>query len=537
MAASLLVAGRSILSRSFRFHRPRGLMCSTGQCGWCECEVDGVPSVRTCRVPARDGLVVRSEHALPTVHRDVLGLLDWGARFVPPTFYHHRFLRPRALRKAYLDVIRWFGGRGRLPGPGVASRGGRELRRERTDVLVVGAGPSGLAAAGAARRAGARVIVLEADVPPYWEPPGQGGTHQPEGDGAGIDIRAGTTALGWYGGLVGAVDAEGTLEFEAAAIIVATGTHERVPLVPGADRPGVLAARLVTGLIERHAILPGRRVVLIGDSEALGGVAVLLSRAGASVAGPYPTGSLLSVTGRRRVSGVRLRDGLGTRAEPADSVVFSDRGPSVELLLQAGAVTAWGAAGPVPVVDDAWRTSVPGVFAVGGSAGHSRREAAAVRAGIAAAGYAAELAKGGPPTWIAAGPVPGARGAEPAEVTRPPNGAHPCMAPAARDPWPSAAAMVCFCEDVRVRDVKAEVQAGYGDPELMKRRTGALTGPCQGKYCLAALACAAAAAAHDEPAAARDPAAWIPPTGRPPVRPVRLGHLAGPHSLSPAEEA
>ena len=63
VAVSLLAAGRRTLSRSFRFHRPRGLMCSTGQCGWCECEVDGRPSVRSCQVPVRDGLVARSEHA------------------------------------------------------------------------------------------------------------------------------------------------------------------------------------------------------------------------------------------------------------------------------------------------------------------------------------------------------------------------------------------------------------------------------------------------------------------------------------------
>ena len=133
-------------------------MCSTGQCGWCECEVDGVPSVRSCRVPVREGLVARGEHAWPSVERDLLSLVGLVSRWIPPTFYHHRFLRPRRLRKRYLDVLRWFGGRGRLALDGRApARAGRPTRRIDTDVLVVGGGRAGLLAALGAAEAGARV--------------------------------------------------------------------------------------------------------------------------------------------------------------------------------------------------------------------------------------------------------------------------------------------------------------------------------------------------------------------------------------------
>ena len=75
-------------------------------------------------------------------------------------------------------------------------------------------------------------------------------------------------------------------------------------------------------------------------------------------------------------------------------------------------------------------------------------------------------------------------------------------------------AIVCFCEDVRAWEIRAEVAAGYADPELVKRRTGALTGPCQGKYCLQSFACLVGGT--------------LPiPTARPPLRPVRLGDLVG----------
>ncbi len=154
-----------MLSRSFRFHRPRGLMCSTGQCGWCECEVDGVPSVRSCRVPVRDGLVARGEHAWPSVERDLVSLVGLFSRWIPPTFYHHRFLRPRRLRKRYLDVLRWFGGRGRLTldGRRAAGHAPRPSRRLEADVLVVGAGASGVAAATKAADSAATVILLDPD--------------------------------------------------------------------------------------------------------------------------------------------------------------------------------------------------------------------------------------------------------------------------------------------------------------------------------------------------------------------------------------
>jgi sarcosine oxidase subunit alpha len=505
LAAALLVAGEPILSRSFRFHRPRGLMCSTGQCGWCECEVDGVPSVRTCRVPVRDGLVVRSEHALPTAGRDLLGLLDLGSRLVPPTFYHHRFLRPRRLRKAYLDVIRWFGGRGRLPVTDRRWNRRRALRLDRCDVLVVGAGGSGLAAARAAQDAGTRVVVLEADDDPFW----------PSGEGldGSLDVRPGTTAVGWYDGTIAAVDGDAAWEIQAGAVVVATGSYERVPPVPGADRPGVVSATLAGRLLDRHDILVGRRPALIGDAVALAPLRERLIAAGAAVQGPFPTAALRAVAGRRGANGVVLADELGQgRAVAADAVIFGDRVPSLELVMAAGAEVRWDDGRLLPDIDIDGRTSVPTVWAVGGAAGRPGEPDLARAAGQAAAATAASGSRR-PPR-----PAVPARGG--------PSG--PASAAAI-----SSDTMACFCEDVRVREIRAEVAAGFGDPELLKRRTGALTGPCQGKYCLCTVAAVVEAATRSEGV----PAPWRSPTTRPPLRPIRLGDLADAPEQSVRDEA
>ena len=217
LAVALLAADRPILSRSFRFHRPRGLMCSTGQCGWCECEVDGRPSVRSCQVPVRDGLMARGEHAWPSVRRDLFGWLDVGSRWVQPTFYHHRFLRPRALRKRYLDVIRGFGGRGRL-GTGRRSDGSTRVARELdVDVVVVGGGRAGVAAAEEAAGRGEHEQVVEAVA-------GRARPTNPD-----VRVLDGAAVVGWYDGVVTAIDDESLWSIRAGSVIAATGSYERVP--------------------------------------------------------------------------------------------------------------------------------------------------------------------------------------------------------------------------------------------------------------------------------------------------------------------
>jgi sarcosine oxidase subunit alpha len=455
LAVAMLAADRLILSRSFRFHRPRGLMCDTGQCGWCECEVDGRPSVRSCQVPVHEGLVARSEHAWPTVERDLLGWLDLGSRWIPPTFYHHRFLRPHRLRKRYLDVIRGFGGRGRLPAGLAASEArGRDVRELEADVLVVGGGPSGSAAASAAAERGGRVVLVEALV----------GRARPSH--AAVRVLDGTAAIGWYDGVVIAIDESTSWAIRAGSVIAATGSYERVPSVRGADRPGVIGARRVHDLITRHGVLPGERALLVGDASELSDVGAALVEAGASVIGPVPTASLHRVLGRGRVTGAIVDVDGRRQNESVDVVVIGDRSPNLDLVLAAGAAVEARDGLLVPVLDQSGRTTVPNLSVVGSAAG--RRTA------------------------------PGS--------------------------GPTGRALVCFCEDVHVDEIHAQVVAGYGDPELVKRRTGALTGPCQGKYCAQAFACTMADAGV--------PTDGLP-TARPPLRPVRLGDLVP--SGEPAE--
>jgi thioredoxin reductase len=306
---------------------------------------------------------------------------------------------------------------------------------------------------------------------------------------AGVDILTGVTATGWYDGMVAAITPDTHLEIRAGAVVSAMGSYDRVPLVPGADRPGVMAARTVCGLIERHGILPGESAVLVGAGQELATAAELLARAGAELLGPVPTTSLAAIRGRTRVTGVVTLDGGRSRRHRADLVVFGDRSPNLDLVLSAGGAVERHDRTLVPVTDGTGRTTIPGLFVVGSTAG--RPVLGPVEADDARmAGRAAAAPRGVPspaPTLVrhtAHGPI---------------------------DAVAAADGIVCFCEDVRVWEVRDELAAGYTDPELVKRRTGALTGPCQGKSCLQAFDCVAGGGAI--------------PTARPPLRPVRLGDL------------
>jgi sarcosine oxidase, subunit alpha len=523
VAVSLLAAGRRTLSRSFRFHRPRGLMCSTGQCGWCECEVDGRPSVRTCTLPVREGMVVRGEHAWPSVERDLLRALDAGSRFVPPTFYHHRFLRPRRLRKAYLDVIRSFGGRGRLDADDRSGRAprARAVRHDDPDVLVIGGGRGGLLSAVEAAATGARVVVLEAEAGDHADADPARLASAPDHP---VDIRIGTVATGWYDGMLTAQDHAALWEFRPRAVVVATGTYELLPPVPGSDRPGVMGARLVRRVLDRHGVIPGRTVLLVGDGEELRGVGDELADAGVTVLGPVPTAALRAIGGRGPVAWARLADDAGVAPRVrVETVVIGDRTPNLDLVLAAGGRVAWSAGRLAPVAGPDGATSVAGLFVAGGASGDGAEtpggESLAREAGRSAARFASERGELGRATAIAS-----LAGARPGDPLRSELGGRigGDDGPGTANGHQHAGAVLCFCEDVRVWEIRREVASGYTDPELVKRRTGALTGPCQGKYCLASVTCAMR---DGDRFTGADDLALVLPTGRPPLRPIRLADL------------
>ena len=160
VGSALAVAGVRTLSRSFKYHRPRGLLCCAGRCPNCLVDVDGVPSVRACIAPARDGITVRHQNAWPSLGLDIMSLTGRFDRLLPIGFYYKIFHRPRFLWPFFEGIIRRVAGLGRidpLARPDVHAR----TRHLHAEVTVIGGGGAGCLAALEAAAAGARVILVD----------------------------------------------------------------------------------------------------------------------------------------------------------------------------------------------------------------------------------------------------------------------------------------------------------------------------------------------------------------------------------------
>lgn len=375
LASALLAAGRPLLSRSAKYHRPRGPFCLSGSCGSCLVRVDGEPNQRACRTACHDGQVVETQNAWPDAGRDVLGVID------PLTPHgldvHHMLTRPLPLNRALVAFTRRLAGFGRMPDR-VAPRGPAPTG-ERVDALVLGAGPAGLGAAGELSRAGLRVLLAERDPVPGGrlraglEPaPGEASWAADVSASvvaAGGEVALGTRAVGlWHDGgepvclLVSHAPARTRL-VRSARILVCTGGNARPPVFEGADLPGVFSGRALALALAEHGVVPGRSLaVLEGGPE--GAAIAERFRAAGMEALHLPSPPVLA-TGRRRVASIRLADGTEL---PCDTVAQgAPPDPAPDLLRALGVGVDWDPtlAAFTPRVSADGTTSRPGLFAAG----------------------------------------------------------------------------------------------------------------------------------------------------------------------------
>jgi sarcosine oxidase subunit alpha len=399
LASALLANGLHLMGRSFKYHRPRGVLAAgaeepnalvTVRRDAARC----TPNLRATQVELYDGLEAHSQNRWPSLSFDVGAVNDLLSPLFPAGFYYKTFMWPRRAWKAlYEPYIRAAAGLGRAPTHADPDR--YSNRYAHCDVLVVGAGPSGLSAALAAAGSGARVMLCD-------EQAQLGGSLLADTDEAAsswlarsleslrgnarVTLLPRTSAFGYFPHNLVALNQrltehlaspqadqarERCWQVRARQVVLATGAIERPLVFPGNDRPGIMLAAAARGFLNRYAVIPGTRTVVVTACDEAYRAALELHQAGVAIAmigdvrsrveGPWAEAAraaglpvqtqttVLGTHGRLRVKAIRLarldaqRRLIGASQTHACDLVLMSGGftPSVHLHSQSRGKLAW----------------------------------------------------------------------------------------------------------------------------------------------------------------------------------------------------
>jgi sarcosine oxidase subunit alpha len=303
VAAALYAAGVRTFSRSFKYHRPRGLFCLCGHCSHCLMRVDGLPNVRICQELVRPGMQVESQNAWPSLNFDIKALTGYLDFLVRPGFQYRRFIRHRGLYHVWEKFLRRMAGIGSLAD--TESQAPTSRHQAEPEVVVVGAGIAGLSAALHAAQTGSAVWLIEKeralggrllyDTAAYKQPESQAKkfgfalvTHIANQLEQLINCRIlkGAIAFAWYDEGILAVTRPGELwELQPKQVIVATGSYEIPLLFENNDIPGIFLAGALQRLMHRDYIRPGRQAVIAACNNRSYDLAHQLLACGVNVTG------------------------------------------------------------------------------------------------------------------------------------------------------------------------------------------------------------------------------------------------------------
>ncbi len=313
LASALLANGVRLIGRSFKYHRPRGIMGSGFEdaSGLVQLESgpQSEPNLQATRIELYDGLTARSQNCWPTVNFDVNAINMTLSRFLPSGFYYKTFMWPKKLWMTYEHIIRKAAGMGEAPTENDPDHYAH--RYQHCDVLIAGGGPAGITAALAAGRSGARVILVNAE-------PEFGGMLLSQNaninGNAGIDwisdalaelgameevtLLARTTVSAYYDHNLLILNEQVTdhrppeaahlprqrlWKVRAKEVVLATGSLERPIVFANNDRPGVMLTSAAATYINRYGVLPGRRAVIFTNNNSTYTAAFDLADAGIEI--------------------------------------------------------------------------------------------------------------------------------------------------------------------------------------------------------------------------------------------------------------
>jgi sarcosine oxidase subunit alpha len=554
LASALVANGVTLVGRSFKYHRPRGILTAGAEepnaLVTLRTGARAEPNTRATTVELFDGLEAVSQNRWPSLKFDLLAVNQLAGPVFAAGFYYKTFMWPAAFwEKLYEPLIRRAAGLGKLselPDPDSYDR-----EHGFCDLLVIGGGPAGLAAALTAGRAGLRVILADEDSRPGGRllaerhaidgEAGHAWAARSAAELAGLPnvrVLPRTTLFGIYDGEYAAVERvadhlpvpgagqprQRLWKIVARRAVLATGAIERPMVFGGNDRPGVMLASAVSAYVNRFAAVPGRRGVVFTTSDSGWATARDLIAAGIELAavvearGQLPPGAdAVEQAGVPVFAGAVVAD---VRGAPVRAVDVVDAGGirhriAADFVAMAGgwnpAIGLGSNLGARPVWSDSLSTFVlgaapPGIAPAGAAAGVFSL-GAGLASGVEQARAALRdlgCAAGAAPHWAA------------------------CDEPAkARPLWHVGArrtkAFVDFQHDVTDGDIELAAREGFRSIEHLKRYTTLGMATDQGKTGqLNGHALLAAATGQSIAAAGTI-------LSRPPYHPVAIGALAGHH--------
>jgi sarcosine oxidase subunit alpha len=540
-SSALLANDVRLLGRSFKYHRPRSVLSLANHDANILLQDGQRLNLRGDVEPLVSDMDLVAVNTFGGVANDRASVLDRLSKLFPVGFYYKAFHTPKVLFPFWERLIRRISGLGRLDPSTPRLR--TPKRYDYCDVLVIGAGPSGLAAAIAAGATGARVVVVDENA----RAGGSLGYQRGAGDVAlttfrslearlatlpNVSVRTATQAAGYYADhWIPLVEGGHITKMRAKSLVVASGVIEQPAVFRNNDLPGVMLASAAQRLIYRYAVKPMQRVVVLAANTDAYAAALDLAAHGVGIAAIVdlrPRAEAADAAATLQREDVRIMDGaciyeaLGKgsvtaavvcplRADGEADVPRAETIPCDGIVMSVGYAGATGLlyqAGGKMAYDETLTQFVPdvlpeGIFAAGrvnGVYALEDRLQDGERAGCAAARHAGfELAL--------AAPVVRARGG----INHP----YPVI------PHPRGKNFVDFDEDLQLADFAGAAQEGFDNIELLKRYTTVGMGPSQGKHSnLNALRVLARILGQS-------PAVIGTTTARPFYHPVPLSHLAG----------